>query len=34
MLNVILDSLKLQAKEIIAEEQIWLRAGWSTTEQI
>ena len=34
MLNVILNRLKPQAEEIIAEEQAGLRAGRSTTEQI
>ena len=34
MLKVILNRLKLQAEEIIAEEQAGFRAGRSTTEQI
>ena len=34
MLNVILNRLKPQAEEIIAEEQAGFRAGRSTTEQI
>ena len=34
MLKVILNSLKPQAEEIIAEEQAGFRAGRSTTEQI
>ena len=34
MLKVILNSLKPQAEEIIAEEQTGDRAGGSTTEQI
>ena len=34
MLKVILSRLKLQAEEIIAEEQTGFRAGRSTTEQI
>ena len=34
MLKVILNRLKLQAEEIIAEEQTGFRAGRSTTEQV
>ena len=34
MLKVILNRLKPQAEEIIAEEQVWFRIGRSTTEQI
>ena len=34
MLKVILNTLRPQAEEIIAEEQAWFRAGRSTTEQI
>ena len=34
MLKVILDRLKPQAEEIIAEEQVGFRAGRSTTEQL
>ena len=34
MLNVILNRLKPQAENIIAEEQAGFRAGRSTTEQI
>ena len=34
MLNIILNRLKPHAEKIIAEEQVGLRAGWSTTEQI
>ena len=34
MLKAILNMLKLQVNEIIAEEQAWFRARRSTTEQI
>ena len=34
MLRVILNKLKLQAEEVITEEQAGFRAGRSTTEQI
>ena len=34
MLKIILNTLKLQAEKIIAEEQAGFRAGRSTTEQI
>ena len=34
MLKILLNRLKPQAEEIIAEEQAGFRAGWSTSEQI